>query len=234
MKIGVAFSGSGAGAAASHAFADELQSCSLKIKMLSVTSLAAIPSLLWSRGLPCDEIGRLMKQYQAAQTSCKGLQLIRKTGIMNEKATCDLAVNCVDTLTGVTVIYCDSICSDAWNLKVEPLQSNEYAALCATVSPYRACKPYANKGMNLCDFSVRYGCPYFPLKMAGMERLLSVSFAGGDTPAQIASDSISVITGKNAQLHYTVKCEGDEDPEQQVRRFVQEHIEEIYDKMLLS
>ena len=58
MKIGVAFSGSGACAAAAHQFAALLQKRSIEITMLSATSLAAVPSLLWSRGVPLEEIDK--------------------------------------------------------------------------------------------------------------------------------------------------------------------------------
>ena len=50
MKIGVAFSGSGAGAAAANVFADELLKRSVAVDMLSATSLAAVPSLLCRAG----------------------------------------------------------------------------------------------------------------------------------------------------------------------------------------
>lgn len=111
---------------------------------------------------------------------------------------CDLAVSCVDASTGITVIYSDTLHSDAWNLKVLPLSGNEPAALACALSPYRDSEPFVREGMRLCDFSVRYGCPFFPLKMAGMERILSVSFSGGESPAQVAADTLSALTGKNA------------------------------------
>ncbi|MEM1483978.1 hypothetical protein V6615_03750 [Oscillospiraceae bacterium PP1C4] len=232
MKIGVAFSGSGIGAASAHVFAEELRKCSLAIEMLSVTSLAAVPSLLWTRGIQMDTIAELMNLFSAEKTPYAGLKMLERMGAFQTMPVCNLAVNSVDAATGISVIYSDIVSSDAWNLKVLPLTGNESVALSSTISPYKGSESFSDDGMQLCDFAIRYGCPFFPLKMAGMERLLSVSFAGGDAPAQIAADSLSSLTGKNADLHYTVKLIDVTDTREQIQTFVQEHIAEIYDKML--
>lgn len=191
MKIGVAFSGSGAGAAAANVFADELLKRSVAVDMLSATSLAAVPSLLWSRGAGPEELEELMTLFSASQTPQLGLRQLDRMRMFRAPAVCDLAVSCVDASTGITVIYSDTLHSDAWNLKVLPLSGNEPAALACALSPYRDSEPFVREGMRLCDFSVRYGCPFFPLKMAGMERILSVSFSGGESPAQVAADTLS-------------------------------------------
>lgn len=68
--------------------------------------------------------------------------------------------------------------------------------------------------------------------MNAAEKILSVSFAGGASPAQIASSSLASLTGKNADLHYTVHLDDPEDPAGQIRNFVQENIVQIYHKML--
>lgn len=232
MKIGVAFSGSGAGAMAAYAFADELRKSALKIEMMSATSLASVSSLLWAYGLPTDDIRELMAQFSAASAPEEGLDMLERAGAFQGSSACAFAVNSVDTLSGVTAVYSDALKSDAWNLKVLPLSGSERTALASTISPYTGCCPYSLDGMSLCDFSVRYGCPFFPLKMAGMEKLLSVTFAGGDSPAQVAADCLTSLTGRFADLHYTVKLLSCTDIETQVRAFVSRNIREIYDKML--
>ena len=231
MKIGVAFSGSGAGAAAANVFVDELLKRSVAVDMLSATSLAAVPSLLWSRGAGLEELEELMTLFSASQTPQLGLRQLDRMGMFRAPAVCDLAVSCVDASTGITVIYSDTLHSDAWNLKVLPLSGNEPAALACALSPYRDSEPFVHEGMRLCDFSVRYGCPFFPLKMAGMERILSVSFSGGESPAQVAADTLSALTGKNADLHYDLRFGGADIPEK-IRAFMEEHIAEIYEKLL--
>lgn len=232
MKIGVALSGSGPGAQAAYAFADELMRCSVKIDLLSVTSLAAVSCMLWAKGLEPEEIHELMTLLEASHTPACGLRQIEKMGVFSPGAGCPLAVNSADIATGVTVIHTDQFHSDAWNLKTCPLAGNERAALIAAVSPYRDSPLLELDGMRLCDFSVRYGCPFFPLRMNAAEKILSVSFAGGASPAQIASSSLASLTGKNADLHYTVHLDDPEDPAGQIRNFVQENIVQIYHKML--
>ena len=206
MKIGVAFSGSGACAAAAHQLAALLQQRSIEITMLSATSLAAVPSLLWSRGVPLEEIDKQMHLFCSVSPQT-GLRQLEKAGLLDRPAVCDFAVNCVDVSTGVTVIYSDSLHSNAWNLKVLPLVGNERAALLAALCPWGDAEPVALEGMRLCDFSACYGSPLFPLKMAGMERLMAVSFPGGGTPAQTAANSLVCLTGKNADFYCEVRPE---------------------------
>ena len=234
MKIGIAFSGSGIGAQAAWAFVDELQKCSVSIEMLSATSLAAVSTLLWAKGLGPEEIAELMTLFCKTESPLVGVRQFERMGVLKGKMSSNLSISSVDAATGVTMIYSDTLHSDAWNLKVLPLTGNEAEALAATLSPCGGLDPYASDGMRLCDFAVRYGCPFFPLTMAGMERLLSVSFAGGETPAQIAADSLSSLTCKNADLHYTIKLKNyaDADIETQVRSYVRQHIAQIYERML--
>ena len=136
-----------------------------------------------------------------------GLRQLEKAGLFDRLAVCDFAVNCVDVSTGVTVIYSDSLHSNAWNLKVLPLTGNEQAALLAALCPWGDAEPVALEGMRLCDFSACYGSPLFPLKMAGMERLMTVSFPGGGTPTQTAANSLVRLTGKNADFYCEVRQE---------------------------
>ena len=56
MKIGLACSGCGPGAQYAYILAEELTYLSLGPEMISCNSLPAAPMLLWSRGLPTDEI----------------------------------------------------------------------------------------------------------------------------------------------------------------------------------
>ena len=232
MKIGVAFSGCGDSALGAWAFADELEKYSLKIDLLSVTSLSAISSLLWSYG---QEEGQIRK-YMAGLMKSPSWEELDFTLAPKEKGyRCPLAVNSVDVLTGVSVIYCDQLHSDAWKLKTYPLAGRERQALLSTLSPYKGLEPLCLDDMLLCDFSVQYGCPCFPLKMAGVEKILSVSLCGGYQPVQVAADSLSLLTGKNSDLHYSLpapKRKRIARIEEANRQFVREHISEIYEKLL--
>ena len=211
MKLGVTFSGSGALAARSNELVEALSDSSLRIGMLSATSLSAVPALLWSRGLEAAETGELMDLLLGAQSPALGLRQLEGMGVLRAKAPrYDLAVCSVDCATGVTVIFCDSLRSDAWNLKIYPLTGNEREALTAAICPYGGLEPQKWEEMQLCDFAARYGCPFFPLWLAGMERTLAVSFAGGDAPAQIAADSLSALTARNADRCLVLG--GGEDP----------------------
>lgn len=230
MKIGVAFSGSGVGAPWSHIFAEELHSCAVPIQMLSATSLAAVPVLLWSKGCSGEEIQQWMQKILLAPAlGCK--QLVQSELI---KKPCEypVAMSSVDILSGISVLYADGLQADAWNLKVHALTGNEDCALTSAVSPYGGMEPPIVDKMKLCDFSLRYGCPFFPLKMAGIERILSVSFPGGNMPVQAAGDNMSALTGRNAELHLSIKPDSAECAESFIRSFIQNNIGAIYQKLL--
>ncbi len=228
MKLGVTFSGSGESALYAYWFAEELERGSLKIGMLSATSLAAVPAFLWARGYDLVKIQQMMEAFTHARTPQTGLRRLEQMGALKGARRIPLALSSVDVETGVTAIFCDSLRSDAWNLKVYPLLGNERAALSAAICPYGESRPQRWEGMGLCDFAARYGCPYFPLRMAGMEKLLAVSFVGGGRPAQIAADSIASLTAKNADLF----CRVEETSSQGVRAMAQNLLPECYEKLV--
>ncbi len=230
MKIGIAFSGSGAGAPWSHIFAEELRSCAVPIEMLSATSLAAVPVLLWSRGCSNEEIRLWMQDI--LQDSAHGCRQLAQSELIKKPDGYSVAISSVDILSGVSVLYSDELQADAWNLKVHPLAGNEDYALMSAVSPFGGMEPPIVDEMKLCDFSMRYGCPFFPLKMAGIERILSVSFSGGDMPVQAAGDNMSALTGRNADLHFSIKPDSPEHAEDYIRSFVQNNVGVIYQKLL--
>lgn len=230
MKIGVAFCGSGASAAAAHVFADELEKHSVKIDMLSVTSLAGLSAVLWANGLERQKIHTAMLSLYSGDFRAYK-QLLEKGAPEGGRRT-NLAVSCADAATGAVLIYADNLEADAWNLKALALTGNEREALGRSVSPYANIFPDIQKESQYCDFAIRYGCPFFPLKMHGLDRLLSVSFAGGDDPVHASADRLAQMTSENANLHYTVHVDDPAMAPEIVRDFVSENIKEIYNKLL--
>lgn len=230
MKIGVALSGSGVGAAFAHVFADELRACAVPIDMISVTSLTAVPILLWSKGVPRAEIDQWMHEIQ--QNPEQGYEKLTQSDLLEKPCDYSLAVSSVDLSSGVTILYTDRLQADAWNLKALPLSGNEGQALLSSVSPYGGMEPLDMDKMKLCDFTVRYGCPFFPLKMAGIERILSISFAGGNMPLQTAGDNMAALTGRNADLHFTIEPESPKYAVAYIRSLVRNNLGMIYQKLL--
>lgn len=228
MKIGLACAGSGPGARYAYALAQEMEELSLGPEMISCTSFPSIPLLLWSRGLDGEEIDSRIEKCLRTKKVGKGLSYC--CAALPAIGRCAFALNSADQETGVTIVWADRLTSDAWNLKALPLTGQEQMALRAAVSPLLS-PPETLDGLSLCDFSVRYGCPFFPLKMAGMGRLLSVVFTGGTAPIAIASESLSVLTGKNADLHFTLGPEDSKGPDA-VRHFIRGHQDELYKKLL--
>lgn len=229
MKIGLACSGSGPGARYAYIVAEELNILSLSPAMISCTSLSAAPMLLWNCGLPVNEIEARMnalfqkkESAQALSCFCTGLPCIRR---------CDFALNSVDLQTGTVVAWADGLHSKAGNLKVKPLKGSEKKALSASMKPWygKGTEPLGK--FQLCDFSARYGCPLFPLKMAGMERILSVVFTGQTDPVGAACESLSALTGKYADLQYVLSPFKAQEP-QKIKKFFLEHQDELYEKLL--
>lgn len=227
MEIGLAVSGNGASAQWAHLLADELSRV-LPIRMVSVCSSAAAPLLLWARGLPLAEISHAAKRNFMG-FACLA-DLLRQPTIAPR---CAVACNCVELDSGRIVVYADGLFSQAEHLLVCPLHGQEKRVLRASAAPFRGLRPVRNGKQRLCDFSVRYGCPLFPLRMAGIQRTMSLQFSGGSTPAQVAADSLRTLTGRRADLHYEIgEFSGKGNPADWARDFVQTHEQELYDRLL--
>ena len=228
MKIGVALSGSGRAGLQAHLALMELEEQGIHPLVVSASGISALPALLWAKGLEPKRIEEIIKEICQASDWKTGTQILKKVEGPLEKTQEKIAISCVDSVTGMTVIYGDFLRSDAWNLRVRPLKGYEDEAIMATLSPYDSLEPLCVDGMKLCDFSVRYGCPLFSLKMAGMERLLALNFLGGATPAQMAADSLNLLTSRYADLHY----EFPKTLENWQRGFLESHHKELYHKLL--
>ena len=227
MKVGVSFSGSDSTALNAHLYMDALTRYSLPVESVSCCAYTSVPLLLWAYGLLPEELEELLQAFAAARSPQDGVRLLERMGIFQRQPKHNLAISCVDAGTGITVIFADFLCADAWNLKVRPLKGQEAHALLATLSPYDGDETFALDEMQLCDFSLRYGCPFFPLKMSGAERLLSFTFTGGHTPAQIAADSLNALTGHHSDLSYSITPDTKD-----IQAFFTQEIDTIYQKLL--
>lgn len=232
MKIGVALSGSGPGARQAHILLDALRYSCIPVEMVSATSLGAIPAYLWSRGVERKQADRLVDAFVNARGNMRTMRMFQQAGVFERAAECDFAISSVDSASGAVVIFSDTLDSQASSLRIAPLFQNVPAAFSSTLSPWRGAAPYQLDGLSLCDFALRYGCPFFPLKMSGQSKLLSITFAGGQTPAEIASQSLCALTGKNADLHYSLQLDESGDIETQIRSFVTSHVTQLYDCLL--
>lgn len=227
MKIGLACSGSGLGACEAYVLAQTLEAMSLHPEMISCTSLSAAPLLLWSRGVAQREAQCRIKHLIEGDKTTEDLQLF--CAQLPAQQRCRLAINSVDCETGGAVIWADGLSSSAWNWQIHPLCGAEVLALqCSMDAAHtRGCK----NGNHLIDFSCRYGCPFFPLRMAGAERILSVTFTGGHRPADAAGECLCALTGKYAHLHYSLRV-SPENSAQEIRDFLHAHQSELYAKLL--
>lgn len=228
-KIGLACAGSGPPALLAHLLVSELEALSLPIHMISCTSIAAYPLLLWNHGIPLQEISRRMQQLVHEKGARTEWNI---SDIQAQEACRDFAVSAVDIVRGTAMIWSDSLHANAENLEVHPLSGYESVALKSAACPWRDSRPVRFEGRKLADFASRYGCPFFPLKMAGMERLLSVVFAGETEPSGAAMETLAILSGKNADIHLTFRLENTKKPEKQIQSLVRSKSEELYQKLL--
>ena len=227
MQIGIAVSGSGGSALNAHILLEELEASGIQIAMVSACSAAALPAMLWAYGLPSCEIPQLLSIWnRTADTEDTVKQVCRKY-FAGKTPACRIALNSVDIRSGKTVLFSDDLePADAQTMEIFPLAGNEPAALLSAIAPDRQLQTVRFGGYDLCDFSLRYGSPFFPLKMMGMERILSVSFSGSSAPSRLAADSLSALTGKRADLFYSIECPLQESP-RKIRRLVQDKLGEL-------
>lgn len=233
MKIGVAFSGSGAGAAAAKtSLPTELLKRSVAGRYALGDLAAAVPSLLWSRRGGAGGARRADDPVFGVADAAAGTPAAGSNGDVPRARgvrPCGQLCRCLHRHNG-------DLFRHAALGRVEPQspvafrQRTGGARLRAESLPgQRAVRP-----------ARECGCATFPFVTAArFSRSRWRGWSGScpspsreaNPPAQVAADTLSALTGKNADLHYDLRFGGADIPEK-IRTFVEEHIAEIYEKLL--
>lgn len=238
MKIGVALSGSGIGGVAAYEVVRQVAALGLETGVYSACGLSALSMLCYMKGPVRAEkrLARLCGELSDRTRAKRALKLARRFAGGLSDVPYPVAVSCVDLSTGLPVIFSNVL---PQSRDVIPVSDTKTAdILKASLHPLESPCSQMWEGMELCDFTMKYGCPILPVRMAGL-RVLSVSFE--DRSARTAQDlaarelvertrtladySISIRVNPGRELYYYVR---------EVRSAFSKHKAELYDKLLFS
>lgn len=212
MKIGVALSGCDIGGIGAYAALFELERQGLGIGMITACGIPAVTALPYAYGCGPEECRVLAEAFleDRAKTdldmAVAELSAKLKPGQMRRRIP--LAVGAVNVPDGRAVLFADGKSRFGGCLDILPLE-DAYDALSAAISPAGGLASYPYGGFRLCDFSVWYGCPVHPLRLAGIERTVSIAFLPRlpDTPCEVMAKQKIRASAGLADVHITVEPE---------------------------
>lgn len=216
MKIGVALSGCDIGGVSAWAVLSELESQGFDIGMISASCVPATTALLYANGYTETVMKKLselfLKDARESDIDFAIANLSAKFRKSNEaKKSTPLCINAVDVSDGEIVAFSEdhSLCGE--NLRIFPA-AEPYDMLSATVSLVDGLGSYLYEGRRLCDFCCWYGCPVHQLRLAGMEKIISVAFVPEKPKTPYEALSKRMISGVkcSADIHIVIEFEDKE------------------------
>lgn len=194
MKIGIALSGCDAGGLCAFHVLRLLEEKGFTIEMVSCCGISSVTALLYGVG-DVDRAERIGSDFwkrmrtENLDNAIEAASEQLPSSLLRENDR--LAVSAVNVEDGKVIAFTNAFSLDSERLCTLPL-TDAYDTLSATVSPLDGLTSYRLDSMRLCDYSVWYGCPLYPLKMSGISRTVSISFLPErpETP-------YTVMTGKN-------------------------------------
>lgn len=238
MKIGVALSGCDIGGVCAWSALRALEEQGLDIGMISACCIPAVTSLLYARG--CEE--KVMQKYSSVFLS-DARESDVDYAIANLSANCragrgrqiPLAVNAVNVSDGRIITFTDDYSIKGGNIRTFGIE-DPYDALSATISLMDGLGSYRYKDCRLCDFCCWYGCPVHPLKLAGLQKTVSISFlpALPKTPYEVLVKQMITVNSSSADIHIPIEFSGSGLSFEQYEEITTGKIKSCADKILLK
>lgn len=206
MKIGVALSGCDIGGVCAAGVLHWLQKEGIRINMISASGTASPATLLFCCGFGIRQRDVLLKEFLEEY---RGIDLDSAIASLSARLSPEmlgqvagLVIASTNLPDGKVAAFTNDFTFETETLVTIPLLE-PYDALSASIGAVDGLGYYPYQGFTLCDYSVRYGCPIFPLHLAGCDKVLSFSFL-----PQIPGTAYEVLihrriqeTGADADLH---------------------------------
>lgn len=213
MKIGVALSGCDLGGVSAWKALSELAAQGFDIGMISASCMPATTALLYANGCAEAVMTKLSEDFLSdaresdIDFAIANLSARFREGKKEEKRA-PLCINAVDVSDGEIVVFTGDCSLCGGNLKTFS-DAEPYDMLSATVSLVDGLGSYLYEGRKLCDFCCWYGCPVHQLRLAGMEKIISVAFlpAKPKTPYEALSKRMISGLGSPADIHIQIEFE---------------------------
>ncbi|MDR2933656.1 MAG: hypothetical protein LBV27_11200, partial [Oscillospiraceae bacterium] len=206
MKIGVALSGCDAGGLSAYTVLEYLEDRGYDIEMVSASCVPVAAAMMYTCGFDAQRAQKstaaFFNKFHTSDTDSV-IDAISQNFTRDElKNNKKAAVNAVNVTDGRIITFTNAFSLDTQKIRSYPLD-DAYDALSATISPMDGLGSYRYKDTKLCDFSVWYGCPLFPLKMSGIEKIVSIAFlpAVPDTPYEVLVKQVTESNAQTADAH---------------------------------
>jgi len=240
VKIGVALSGCDIGGVCAFRVLEELEAQGLEIGMISCCAVPTTTSLFFARGCPSDTLRRLAGNFlsdaRALDMDWALANLSVSLLAQERRRAIPAAVNAVNIPDSKIVTFTDDFALDTGGVRTFSL-IDAYDAFSATMGEVAGMDDYQYEGFRLCDFSVRYGNPTYPLKMQGFQGILSVSFlpATPRTPYELMIGRMIAGTQSLSDMHIPLCFEQGLELEEYSKiavHTIQSCMPEIYERLL--
>lgn len=214
--MGVALSGCDLGGVSAWAALGELEALGFDIGMISASCMPATTALLYANGYTETAMKKLSEDFLSdARESDIDFAIANLSAKFREgkevEKRAPLCINAVDVSDGEIVAFTGdySLCGE--NLKTFA-RAEPYDMLSATVSLVDGLGSYLYAGRRLCDYCCWYGCPVHQLKLAGMEKIISVAFLPVKPKTPYEALSKRMVSGfkSPADIHITIEFEDKE------------------------
>lgn len=213
VKTGVALSGCDLGGICAWAVLDELTAQGFYIEMVSASCIPAAAALLYANNYTSESMRKHSENFlNDARESDIDFAVANLASGFHESGgkRTRLCVNAVDVSDGEIVVFTDDYAFSGENLKTFA-GAEPFDIISATVSLVDGLGCYRYRGRRLCDFCCWYGAPVHQLRLAGMERIISVSFLPrkSKTPYEASARRVIMNAASLADIHIPIDF-GDE------------------------
>lgn len=213
LRIGVALSGCDIGAVVAYTVLRELERQGFEIGMISTCGMPSATALLYAYGCEQDQYKKMTARFltNLAESDIDMALAEFSAALPLDKLRQEIpiAISAVNVPDGKIYTFTLDYTVAVDRLITFPLE-NSYDSLSATISPAEGLASYLHEGFRLCDFSVWYGCPIYPLSMAGPERIVSIAFVPSNpkTPYEVLMKQKIAHTAHFADVHIPILFDG--------------------------
>lgn len=202
MNFGVAFSGCDISAISAFAVLEELRNIGINPTLVSTTSLPAVSLLDYCYRLDYTSCYEKIHTLYSAILSGTQKQIV--PWVPAEKSRIPIVISTVDIITGDTVLFSSYQHADCGKLFFRT--AHEFPTFSSSMPYFNDEKIAGYDLYRLCDYSVCYGNPIIPLKIRGVDRIISFSFYPQETqnPYQISYRKIMQLTNSYSDLNIQI------------------------------
>lgn len=175
MNVGVVFSGYHLGGTSAYFILKYLRDKGFNIEAVSASSLSAVSAFLYACGVGEERARYYLEDFIDLYSQNEKRQAVKeldkKLGNL-AKDTDGIIISCASFGEKKTIAFTSLFDVNSDNLTSYPIK-DAYTPLLGAVSEEEPC---SFAGYNLIDYTLYHGIPIYPLKIKGIDKVISISF----------------------------------------------------------